>query len=371
MAAWPFLYVSMAHGYTVKLGALFDLSGQERVAGNAMLLGASSAVRYFNQRLIHMGYEMELVVKDTGSQEGNILLGAMELDRKRRVISLLGPANRRLVKTLIAYVEAHSIPLVVTSGREPLSPSPWNKIKWTFGITPSIGHMSRAFCRDVKRLGMDRIGILVEDEYDFQRDLTWVKAHGVEARLEIVGAESFSPGDADFVTQLEHLRNMGAKLVLYRGEDEHIPRLLSSLHEAPIAIAFLMDTSLHDLTGATRQRRYSIYVQSPLLFQKDASKKRQMPAILAFKAAMESTSLRSRQEILSAAKGWDAVGLLASAILDGAKPNRHGLLKVLSGRRIDDLEIKLRYHGLLGDFSPDKRDHCGFDTRDLRLIPLE
>ena len=355
----------------MRIGALFDLSGPERLAGNAMLLGASSAVRYFNQRLARMGYEIELSVKDTGSQEGSLLLGAMGLDKDRGVIALIGPVNHRLVKTVMGYAEAHSLPLVLTAGRHPLNPTPWYKIKWTFGISPPIGHMSKAFFRDLRKRGIKKIGVLVDEGHGFDQDIPWIKAYGVESRIEVLDVEGFSTEDVDCVTQLQHLKDLGAELVLYRGDSRFLPRLFKSLDEAPLTVAFLMDTPLEGIQTHPGINRSSVLVQSPLLFLDDYLKTVQRPAIVAFKAAMETTSLHSRHEILAAAKAWDAVGLIVSAILNGAAPNRAGLLRVFSGRYSNHVEIRLTYHGLLGDFTPDRRDHCGLDTRDLHLLPLD
>ena len=374
VAAIQFFLVVAGHtpyvclGATIRIGALFDLSGPNRDTGNAMLYGANSAVKVWNQSLSKLGHVLELVVADTGSREGRLLLGAMRLERREKAMLLIGPTSPHMVKVLVGYAEANEIPLIVVSGKHMLTPSPLEDLKWSYGVSPGIGHMMKSFYRHLRRSGIKRLGVLIEDTPYFEEDLRWLKAYSTEYRVKVVSVDGFSPSDTDCISQLQHIRDAGGQLVIYRGSDTFIPRLFNSLKSVPLAVTFFMDTSL-DMGYSKKMSggRLKVSIQSPLLFSDNVKVLPQKLDIIRLKNALSSTNIHRRKDVIAAAKAWDSIGLVATALKNGAYPSKRGLVKVLEGRRSGRSNIYLRYNGLIGDYTPNRKDHIGLDPEDLFL----
>ena len=355
----------------IKIGALFDLSGPNRRCGDAMLQGASWAVKTFNQELRPMGQRLQLVAVDTASEEGRLLLGAMRLTKKKHTTVLVGPTSPELPRTLVGFGEAHETPVIVTSGTLVLRPTPWHRIKWSFGVSPGIDVLIKGLFKHLKAQRTQKIGLLVENTREFNDDIPWFRAYGIEYGIKIVAIEGFSPWDTECATQLQHIKDLGAKIIIYRGGTRFIPTLFNSLKGMELKAAFLMDTPLEqsDLKGAPEG--VSILWEAPLLFSPGSRSAPQHLDIIRFKGFLETTSIRSRPEILCAARGWDAMGIIAEAIKKGASPDKHGIIKVLQGRRAGKFRILLNYNGLTGHFRPSRQDHTGLDPDDLSLINLK
>lgn len=346
----------------IKVGALLDLSGPSKDLGNAMLIGAQKAIKMLNPRLEKLGYQFYLLVVDTSGQEGRLLLGAMRLQKNEGVMAIIGPTESHLSRTLRAFSETHSVLLILTSGTYPLRPTPWDKsTKWTFGVFPDLGIMIKSFYYSVKKMGLKKVGILVETNSRWEKDITWLKAYAPEFGIKITGVEGFGKYDTDCSSQLKYLKDLETDIILFRGDERFLATLFKSLRNNPIKLAFLMDTPVDVSVIKNYIQNATVFLQNPMVLQNNVSDENNLLNIIRFKNAISESTIRTRDKVMAAALSWDAIGLLAEALFNKAVPTKEGLLESLN---------HITYRGIIGTFTIKEYDHNGLDQKSLALSPV-
>jgi len=356
----------------LRIGALFDLSGPYKDVGSAMLKGARLAIKALNPRLRKMGLSLELLVVDTSSQEGRLLLGAMKLRDKDKVLCLIGTSNPHLIGTLKAFSNGHRIPLILTSGRETLYPMSWRKIPgWTFSVSPDLGSMAKALFQRLRKSGIERIGILIQNQGSWAKDALWIKGYAPEFGLVVTGTDGFGKNDTDCITQLDHLKTIGAQVVLFRGEKGFLKRLLASLKVCPIDIALLLDMPLEPSFKNKLPCGIRIFQEiPPFMSSRHQEQGSQALDYIRFQHALEDIGIFSVDQKIAAAKAWDAISLVAETLFRGAYPTKNGILKQLKEGKQRGNASALCYQGMMGTFSPSWRDHIGLDPSSLSVLIL-
>ncbi|OCC14407.1 Branched-chain amino acid ABC transporter, amino acid-binding protein [Dissulfuribacter thermophilus] len=346
----------------IKVGALLDLSGPNKDLGNAMLIGAKKAIKMLNPRLEKLGYQFDLLVVDTSGQEGRLLLGAMRLQKNEGVMAIIGPTESHLSRTLRAFSEIHELLLILTSGTYPLRPTPWDKYtKWTFSVFPDIGIMIKSFYYSVRKMGLKKVGILVETNSKWEKDITWLKAYAPEFGIKITSVEGFGKYDTDCSSQLKYLKDLETDIILFRGDERFLATLFKSLRNNPIKLAFLMDTPVDVPVIRNYLQNGTVFLQNPMVLHKKVSDEDNLLNIIRFKNAISESTIRTRDKVIAASLSWDAIGLLAEAFFNEAIPTKEGLLETLN---------HTTYHGIIGTFTIKEYDHNGLDQKSLTLSPV-
>ncbi len=346
----------------IKVGALLDLSGPNKDVGNAMLIGAQQAIKMINPRLEKLGYQFDLLVVDTNGQEGRLLLGAMRLQKNEGVMAIIGPSESHLSRTLRAFAETHSVLTILTSGTYPLRPTPWDKYtKWTFSVFPDIGTMIKSFYYSVRKMGLNKVGVLVETNSKWEKDITWLKAYAPEFGIKITSVEGFGKHDTDCSSQLKYLRDLETDILLFRGDERFLAVLFKSLRNNPIRLAFLMDTPVDASVIRNHLQNGTVFLQNPMVLHKNVSDQDNLLNIIRFKNAISESTIRTRYKVIAASLSWDAIGLLAEAFFNEPIPTKKGLLEALN---------RITYHGLIGTFTIKAYDHNGLDQKSLTLAPV-
>ncbi len=357
--------VASSSAQSIEVGVLFDLSGPNKAIGGAMLSGAEAAMRLLNSILKDKGISLDLVISDTQSNRTRLLIGAMNLVRKKGVDVIIGPSSPYLAKTLMAFSNAHHIPVILTANKYPLMPYPWNKdFKWLFSVSPDIRNMVKSFLMRLRQKGIQRIGLLIQDGAKgtyFNKDEGWIKAYSTEIGIDIECALGFKPTDTDCSYQLAHCREMGAQLVLYRGERSFFNVLASSLKMVQIPVGFLFDIY------PERQFPAPVYVQYPVTLKGD--KEGGGGAIdsinaIRFKNVMGIHDAAQDRYIAYSAVAWDAVFLLSGAVKKGYFSKRPVPEAIREG-----LE-RTRVNGVLGQYNMTPKYHSPLPKGALGIIVI-
>ncbi|RPI52946.1 MAG: hypothetical protein EHM49_04890, partial [Deltaproteobacteria bacterium] len=187
---------------SISVGGLWDLSGDHRREGQAAYIAAKKAVECLNSQDGIDGRPLELVVADTRGEPGSLLLEAGKLVEQKKVVALLGPTSEALIPVLRNYAEAHNVPMMLTSGDDPLLPFKKNEsVFWTFSISPGLGPAIKALFMEFARVGLEPVAPLVADNVKGRRASLWLQGYGPESHLRILPFQEFDPHDTDVVSQ--------------------------------------------------------------------------------------------------------------------------------------------------------------------------
>jgi branched-chain amino acid transport system substrate-binding protein len=349
---------------SISVGGLWDLTGDYCREGQAAYIAARKAVECLNSQGGVGGRPLELVVADTRGEPGRLLLEARKLVEQEKVVALLGPTSEALTPVLRNYAETRNVPMVLTSGDDPLLPSRKNEsVRWTFSISPSLGPAIKILFREFARAGLELVGPLVADNARGKRASLWLQGYGPEYRLRILPPQNFGLHDTDMVSQLQRFKEEGAQVIVAWGPRSCGPVLLRSVKRMGIHVAvpvqLLSSGMLKKYTGL-----FKLWTAAPpLLLGYDIPSSHPCAfTINRFMNAMEKeVSGFSIEESLAAGTAWDALHLTAMGLRTSSTATHSDLRQALEG-------LNQKYCGVMGVFKPRKRDHSGLVPSSLIVL---
>jgi branched-chain amino acid transport system substrate-binding protein len=349
---------------SISVGGLWDLSGDQRREGQAAYIAAKKAVECLNSQGGIGGRPLELVVADTRGEPGRLLLEARKLVEQKKVAALLGPTSEALIPVLRNYAETHNVPIVLTSGDDPLLPFKKNEsVFWTFSISPGLGPAIKALFREFARAGLEPVASLVADNEKGKRASLWLQGYGPEYHLRILPFQDFGLHDTDVVSQLQQFKEEGAQVIVAWGPRSWGPVLLRSANRTGVPVAvpvqLLSSDMLKEYTGSFRLWTAA----PPLLLGNDIPLSHPCAFIVnRFMKAMEQEAMGfSIEEFLAAGAAWDAIHLTAMGLRTSSTAT-HSVLR----QALEDLDQK--YYGVMGVFKPRERDHSGLVPSSLIVL---
>jgi branched-chain amino acid transport system substrate-binding protein len=349
---------------SISVGGLWDLSGDQRREGQAAYIAAKKAVECLNSQGGIGGRPLELVVADTRGEPGRLLLEARKLVEQKKVAALLGPTSEALIPVLRNYAETHNVPIVLTSGDDPLLPFKKNEsVFWTFSISPGLGPAIKALFREFARAGLEPVASLVADNEKGKRASLWLQGYGPEYHLRILPFQDFGLHDTDVVSQLQQFKEEGAQVIVAWGPRSCGPVLLRSANRTGVPVAvpvqLLSSDMLKEYTGSFRLWTAA----PPLLLGNDIPLSHPCAFIVnRFMKAMEQEAMGfSIEEFLAAGAAWDAIHLTAMGLRTSSTAT-HSVLR----QALEDLDQK--YYGVMGVFKPRERDHSGLVPSSLIVL---
>lgn len=353
------------YALSISVGGLWDLSGDHCREGQAAYMAARKAVECLNSQGGINGRPLGLVVADTRGEPGRLLLEARKLVRQEKVVVLLGPTSEVLVPVLRNYAETHNVPVVLTSGDDPLLPFRKNKsVRWTFSISPGLGPSIKALFREFARAGLEPVAPLVADNAKGKRASLWLQGYGPEYHLRILPPQNFGLHDTDMVSQLQQFKEEGAQVITAWGPSSCGPVLLRSVKSMNIHVAvpvqLLSSDMLKKYTGSFRLWTAA----PPLLLGNDIPLPHPCAFIVnRFMKAMGEKEVRgfSVEELLAAGAAWDALHLTAMGLRTSSTATHSDLRQALEG-------LDQSYYGVMGVFRPRKRDHSGLVPNSLIVL---
>ena len=350
---------------SISVGGLWDLTGDYGREGQAAYIAARKAVTCLNSQGGVGGRFLELIVADTRGEPGRLLLEARKLVEQKKVVALLGPTSEALIPVLRNYAEKHNVPIVLTSGDDPLLSFRKNKsVSWTFSISPGLGPAIKALFREFARAGLESVAPLVADNTRGKRASLWLQGYGPEYHLRILTTQNFGLHDTDVITQLQHFKEEGAQVIVAWGPRSCGPVLLRSamrmgIHMA-VPVQLLSSDMLKKYTGSSRLWTAA----PPLLLGYDIPLSHPCSFIVnRFIKAMGEKRVRgfSVEELLAAGAAWDALHLTAMGLRTSSTATHSDLRQALE-------DLDQRYYGVMGVFKPSERDHSGLVPSSLIVL---
>jgi len=348
---------------SISVGGLWDLSGDRGREGQAACIAARKAVEYLNSQGGISGRPLELVVADTGGEPGRLLLEARKLEQKK-VVVLLGPTSEALIPVLRNYAETRNVPIVLTSGDDPLLPFRKDEsVCWTFSISPGLGPTIKALFREFASAGLEPVAPLVADNTIGKRASLWLQGYGPEYHLRILPPQNFGLHDTDMVAQLQQFKKEGAQVIVAWGPRSCGPVLLRSAKRMGIHVAVPVQVLSSDMLKKYAGSFRLWTAAPPLLLGYDIPLSHPCAFVVNrfIKAMGKEAGGFSIEEFLAAGAAWDALHLTAMGLRTSSTATHSDLRQAL-----EDLDQS--YYGVMGVFKPRKRDHSGLVPNSLIVL---
>ncbi|MEW6474985.1 MAG: ABC transporter substrate-binding protein [Actinomycetota bacterium] len=205
----------------VRLGAIFNMTGPNATLGQEELAGVEAAVADVNRRGGVLGRPLELVKADAASDPQKAATEATRLMDDPAVVAIVGPDGAQMTLPIVPLANQRGIPLVSASAGF-LGRVPAEQLRWVFTVGPDFASKGLpTFIRYWQGKGFKRIAVLSNQTPVFDLVTSFLAKAAPAAGLEVVGAESFPPGQPDVTALISKLigRNPDVLLVPHVGAD--------------------------------------------------------------------------------------------------------------------------------------------------------
>lgn len=212
----------------IKMGYYGPLTGPASLYGQAARNGAALAIEEINDNGGVDGKKIELVEMDDKSSPEQAVKAVTRLVGVKKVDVIIGSHISGNILASAPIVEKAKIPEIGNG----TSPSWLQKgYKYLFRSLPNSSWNNKGLLNAVKEVKVQKIGVLYrKDEYgktgadDFIKKLE-------DSGIEVMGVESYQPGDTDFTGQYTKLLNEGVESVALFSVAEDLGNQLKQLRK--------------------------------------------------------------------------------------------------------------------------------------------
>ena len=225
-------------GDTIKVGALFELTGNVANYGTSTLNGFKMAVDEVNAKGGVNGKKIEVVQADNKSEPSESGNAATKLVTQDKVVAVVGPATSGSVAAAEPILTANKTPLIAPCATAPaITLGKDGKAKpYVFRacfIDPYQGKIMAEFA--AKDLKLKKIAILNDSSSDYSKGLAEVfEKTFTENGGQIVAKEAFLSKDVDFKAALTKLKAANPDALYIPGYYEEVSKIIKQAREVGI-----------------------------------------------------------------------------------------------------------------------------------------
>jgi branched-chain amino acid transport system substrate-binding protein len=324
-----FLLVFPALGAeTIKIGALYNLTGGMSSIDAPALNGAKLQAKLINEKGGLLGKELEVIGIDTKTDQKAAATGAKKA-LANGVVAGIGYGDTTFVMAAAPLFQQKGVPFVTSGATHPMLP------KWVgdyMFMTP-FGDDDQSFAiadYSVNKLGAKNVVVWTDNSMDFTKALSkFYKQRFKELGGNVVLEDFFMMGDKDFSAQIARLKNASPKAdaVFISAIPNEAGLTVKQIREAgldlPIVSGDGFDTEL--VTSVPGDK-----LANEVYFSTHTYREDNRPEVVAFVAAYEKEYGRPPENAF-ATLGFDAVGLIADAIQRAGTTDGKALRAALAG----------------------------------------
>jgi branched-chain amino acid transport system substrate-binding protein len=211
-----FIHVHAAEKETLKIGAIFSITGRAAALGVPEKNTVLMQVREVNKAGGVNGFPLEVVIADDQTLASGAKAAAEKLIQSDKVLAIIGPSisgNSLEVKPLC---EAAKIPLVSCAAAEAIV-SPIQNSLFTFKTAQLDSHAVIRILEQIRRMGIDKVAVIAEKSPFGAEGATKLKEYAGEFGIRIVTENTFNVNDVDMTDQLKAAKTAGAGAVVAWG----------------------------------------------------------------------------------------------------------------------------------------------------------
>jgi len=353
-----------AQSDTITVGVLLDLSGPGSLNGAAAYKAIRLAAEQINAQGGVKGKRLNIAVFNTQGLKNQLLSGAKRLELEFGASVLLGPTDTSNVMLLRRYAESNKIPLILIQGIDPIFRFTGTKTNWTFSTTVNFDAELKALFSYFRSKDYETLGGLMDNTETTRKIGLWIRGYAPEYGMKITCLGRFNPNQEDIGMKFEYLSRCAPDITLIWASWASAPLVKKDLKrmDVPMALSHqLFSPDPHTLSLPVGSLIYAAV--PPILFWQyvPRSSLSYFPTMRFIDAWGSEFQSMAPEQQLAAGQAWDGLRLACRAISSAAN---------LSHRAIrTSLEKKMApFAGVMGVFSPNKRDHSGLSAKSLLLL---
>ena len=353
--------ISFASQATVKIGALFSVTGPPSFLGEPERNSAKMIVDEINAKGGVKGKKLELVVYDTQGDATKAVQAANRLIKEDKVVAIIGPSTTGESMAVIPVAEKEGIPLIsCAAGSKITDPVK----KWVFKTAQNDGLAVTRIFEHLNKRKISKVAILTVSDGFGSSGREQLKSHAAKYGIQIVVDDTYGPKDTDMTSQLTKLRGSQAQAVICWGTNPGPAVIAKNVKQLGIKLPLYMSHGVSskkfiELAGDASE---GIIIPSGRVIVSDVlpSSDKQKKSLMAFVKDYQNHYKAEGDHF--GGHAWDAVMLLKGAIERGG--DSPASLR-------DQLEKTSNFPGIGGIFSYSAADHAGLNKDAFVLVEIK
>jgi branched-chain amino acid transport system substrate-binding protein len=342
---------------TIKIGALFSVTGPPSFLGEPERNTAKMVVDEINAKGGIKGKKLELVVYDTQGDATKAVQAANRLIKEDKVSAIIGPSTTGESMAVIPVAEKEGIPLISCAAgskiTDPVKP-------WVFKTAQNDGLAVAKIFEHLNKQKIANVAILTVSDGFGSSGREQLKLNAAKFGINILVDETYGPKDTDMTAQLTKIRGSQAQAIICWGTNPGPAVIAKNVKQLGIKLPLYMSHGVSskkfiELAGDAAE---GIYLPSGRVIVSDVlpAKDKQKKSLMAF--------VKDYQKHYNAegdhfgGHAWDAVMLLKGAIERGG--DSPAAIR-------DQLEKTKNFAGIGGIFTYSATDHAGL-TKDAFVL---
>src|SRR5450631_1161759 len=215
VAACALLFASTAFAApTIKIGALFAVTGPAAFLGEPERNTAQMVVDEINKAGGVKGRKLELVVYDTAGDATKAVQLATKLIKNDKVVAIIGPSTTGESMAVIPVAEKEQVPLISCAAgikiTEPVK-------KWVFKTAQNDTLAVGRIYEYLQKHKQSKVAILTVSDGFGASGREQLKVLASKFGITIVSDDTYGPKDTDMTAQLVKIRTSQAQVIICWG----------------------------------------------------------------------------------------------------------------------------------------------------------
>ena len=222
---------------TIKIGALFSVTGPASFLGAPERNAAQMVVDEVNRAGGIKGRKLELIVYDTTGDATKAVQLATKLIKNDHVVAIVGPSTSGESMAVIPVAEKDHIPLVSCAASvkitEPVK-------KWVFKTAQNDELAVAKIYEYLKKNRQSNVAILTVSDGFGASGREQLKALAARYGIKIVSDDTYGPKDTDMTAQLTKIRGSNAQAIICWGTNPGPAIIAKNVHQLGIKTPLYM-----------------------------------------------------------------------------------------------------------------------------------
>ncbi|HXC92429.1 MAG TPA: ABC transporter substrate-binding protein [Geobacteraceae bacterium] len=351
---------SIAAPATIKIGALFSVTGPPSFLGEPERNSAKMVVDEINAKGGIKGKKLELVVYDTTGDATKAVQAANRLIKEDKVVAIIGPSTTGESMAVLPVAEKEQIPLISCAAGSKIT-DPLKR--WVFKTAQNDGLAVAKIYEHLNRKKISKVAIITVSDGFGSSGREQLKANAAKFGIQIVEDSTYSPKDTDMTAQLTKIRASQAQAIICWGTNPGPAVIAKNVKQLGIKLPLFMSHGVSskkfiELAGDAAE---GIILPSGRVIVSDVlpSSDKQKKSLLAFVKDYKNHYKAEGDHF--GGHAWDAVMLLKSAIERGGET---------PSQIRDQLERTGNFAGIGGIFNYSISDHAGLNKDAFVLVEI-
>lgn len=348
-------------GEPLKIGGLFAITGAASSLGQPERDTAVLLEEQINAAGGVGGRPIQIIIRDTKSEETEALNAAKELIEKEGVLAIVGPSRSGTTLGIISYIEQSQTPLISCAAASKIT-EPVKK--WVFQVVPSDKHAVERLYRYCNDQSISRVGLMVSSSGYGEEGRNQLEAQAEGAGITIGTTEHFDDADSDMTAQLTRIKGTDAQAVICWGVGKAPALIARNMKQLGMQIPLLQSSGVANArfieVGGEAANGVVMPAAKLIVAEQLPDTDRQKPLLLQFAADFEAKYSRPPDHY--GGHAWDGIKIICQA-LESAGDDKAALR--------DAIERTADFVGMGGIYNYSPEDHYGLTADAFALVRID